>query len=92
MQKMMDILLTGVLCKGNEGFAEVLETRRGDNIIAVFRDLNGAEVAREDGELSIRHVNCLGFVDGAGEQCSVCSLYRKSLRKLRSRQEKKIVS
>ena len=48
--------------KGNDSFAEVFETRRGDNIIAVFHDLNGPEFALKDGELSIQHVNRLGLL------------------------------
>ena len=87
VQRMMDLLLTNALCKGNEGFADLLEARRADSVVAVFRDANGNEVAREDGSQTVRHVNCLGFVEGAGEQCSVCSQYRGNLRKYRSREK-----
>ena len=85
--KMLDLLLTHAVCKGNEGFEDMLDAKRGKEILAVFRDQKGNEISREDGSC-IRHVNCLGFVDKAGDMCSNCEQYRCTLRKTRSRDKR----
>ena len=80
------------VCSGNKGFEDVVESRRSNEIIVVFCDSNNIEVAREEPEQTIRHVSCLGFVDGDGEMRSKCTNFRSSLRKSRSRLKESSVS
>ena len=89
--RMLDLLCTQTVCSGNEGLEKLLEAKKGPNdIIVVFRSSRGTEISREDGA-TIRHIDCLGFVDilGNGKMCSVCDQYRGSLRRTNSRENEK---
>lgn len=88
VSSLIDTLLTKKVCTGNRGFEELIESRRENEIIVVFRDSNNAEVSREEPEHVLRHVTCRGFVDvGDGDTCSKCTNYRSSLRKSRNLQK-----
>ena len=94
VQKVLNIMSSWTVCPGNLGFEDVIQSRRKKyEIVTVFRDANKdyAEVAREDGVDTIRHVSCMGFVDlmeADAERCTTCTRYRSVLRSIRSREAK----